>query len=106
MSESVNENLLSYPTVTLMKDGRVYVSYYLNGARKRIFSGIKLGIPIEPNKEHADRRLESAQKLAYRIYLSFHSNKETNTSLYSDFIVTHCASGDTQTLLSKSSLNI
>lgn len=84
MSESVDKNLLSYPTVTLMKDGRVYVSYYMNGARKRIFSGIKLGIPIEPNKEHTDRRLESAQKLAYRIYLSFHSDKETNTSIYSE----------------------
>jgi integrase len=84
MSESVKPNTTSYPTVTLMKDQRVYVSYYLNGERKRIFSGIKLGIPIEPNKEHPDKRLESAQKLAYQVYLSFNSNRDEITSCNPD----------------------
>lgn len=60
--------------VTQLKSGEVYVSLYLNGKRRRIYSGLRYGIDLSPNEYPKEKRVEICKLLAYEI------EKRTRTS--------------------------
>ena len=58
---------MKYPKVTQLKSGEVYVSFNLNGKRKRVFSGKKYGINLMPNEYPVEKRVEVGNLLAYEL---------------------------------------
>jgi len=59
---------LNYPKICVQKDGKVYIHFYLNDKRYRLFNGRRLGINIDPNSYPAQSRLEQAKLLSAEVY--------------------------------------
>ena len=59
---------LNYPKICEQKDGLVYVYFYLNNKRYRLFNGKRIGVNINPNSYPADLRLEQAKLLCAEVY--------------------------------------
>lgn len=68
---------MKYPKVTQLKSGEVYVSFHLNGKRKRVFSGKKYGINLMPNEYPVEKRVEVGNLLAYEL-----NNKLKTSSIH------------------------
>jgi len=68
---------MKYPKVTQLKSGEVYVSFNLNGKRKRVFSGKKYGINLMPNEYPVEKRVEVGNLLAYEL-----NNKLKTSSIH------------------------
>lgn len=66
---------MKYPKVTQLKSGEVYISFNLNGKRKRVYSGKKYGINLMPNEYPVEKRVEVGNLLAYEL------NNKLKTSL-------------------------
>ena len=59
---------LNYPKICVQRDGKVYIHFYLNDKRYRLFNGRRLGINIDPNSYPAQSRLEQAKLLSAEVY--------------------------------------
>lgn len=83
---------LIYPKVCFDSRNRVFVSFYLENKRHRLYSGKQIGIDIKPNSYPLNQRKEIGRLLAAEIYkyLSKEDNLMSNqsgvrVSLNSDF---------------------
>lgn len=79
--------------VTQLKSGEVYVSLYLNGKRRRIYSGLRYSIDLSPNEHPKEKRVEVCKLLAYeiekRLRVSSLESSFSNTSYVSKREHTH-----------------
>lgn len=58
---------LKIPKVTQLKNGKVYLTVYVNNKRLRLYSGSSFGIDINPNQYEPDKRIEIANLLSFQI---------------------------------------
>ena len=61
-------NTISYPKVGQTKDQKVFVSFYLNNQRYRLYNGQRIGSLLEPNSFPEDQRIYQGNILAAEIY--------------------------------------
>jgi len=61
-------NTISYPKVGQTKDQKVFVSFYLNNKRYRLYNGKRIGSLLEPNSFPEDQRIYQGNILAAEIY--------------------------------------
>ena len=66
--------ILNYPKVCVCKDKTVYVYFYLNDKRYRLYNGNKIGKKIFPNSYPINQRRGIAEQLAQEIYLHLINN--------------------------------
>ena len=66
--------ILKYPKVCVCKDKTVYVYFYLNNKRYRLYNGNKIGKKIFPNSYPINQRRGIAEQLAQEIYLHLINN--------------------------------
>ena len=59
---------VNYPKICVCKDKRVYVFFYINSKRYRLFNGKRIGIDIDPNSYPDNLRYDKAQLLAAEVY--------------------------------------
>jgi len=59
---------VNYPKICVCKDKSVYVFFYLNNIRYRLFNGKRIGIEIDPNSYPANLRYNKAQLLCAEVY--------------------------------------
>jgi len=59
---------ISYPKVGQTKDLKVFVSFYLNNQRYRLYNGKRIGSLLEPNSFPEDQRIYQGNILAAEIY--------------------------------------
>jgi integrase len=59
---------VNYPKICVCKDKRVYVFFYINSKRYRLFNGRRVGIDIDPNSYPVNLRYDKAQLLAAEVY--------------------------------------
>ena len=60
--------LNNYPTVTLDSKKKVFVSFYINNKRYRLYNSNRIGGDFNPNSFPDDKRIEMGNVLAYKIY--------------------------------------
>ena len=61
-------NTMNYPKVGTTDDQKVFVSFYLNNKRYRLFNGKRIGLNLEPNSFPVHLRISQAQLLAAEVY--------------------------------------
>jgi hypothetical protein len=63
---------INYPKICVCKDKRMYVFFYINNKRYRLFNGKRIGLELDPNSYPIDIRYDKAQLLAAEVtkYLS------------------------------------
>ena len=61
-------NTISYPKVGQTRDQKVFVSFYLNNQRYRLYNGKRIGSLLEPNSFPEDQRIYQGNILAAEIY--------------------------------------
>jgi len=66
--------ILKYPKVCVCKDKTVYVYFYLNNKRYRLYNGNKIGKKIFPNSFPESQRKGIGEQLAQEIYLYLINN--------------------------------
>ena len=66
--------ILKYPKVCVCKDKTVYVYFYLNNKRYRLYNGNKIGKKIFPNSFPEAQRKGIGEQLAQEIYLYLINN--------------------------------
>ena len=59
---------INYPKICVCRDKRVYVFFYINSKRYRLFNGKRIGIDIDPNSYPDNLRYDKAQLLAAEVY--------------------------------------
>ena len=59
---------MNYPKVGTTDDQKVFVFFYLNNKRYRLFNGKRIGLNLEPNSFPAHLRITQAQLLAAEVY--------------------------------------
>ena len=59
---------VKYPKVKFDSKQRIYVSFYLNNKRYRVFNGKKINVEIYPNSFPIEKRLEMGKLLAAEVY--------------------------------------
>jgi integrase len=59
---------LNYPKIGTTDDQKVFVSFYLNKKRYRLFNGKRIGQNIDPNSFPSHLRIPQAQLLAAEVY--------------------------------------
>ena len=59
---------LNYPKVHIDQKQQVYVSFYLNNKRYRLFNGKRIGSETNPNSYHIDSRFDIGNVLAAEVY--------------------------------------
>ena len=59
---------VNYPKICVCKDKRVYVFFYINSKRYRLFNGKRIGLQLDPNSYPVDIRYDKAQLLAAEVY--------------------------------------
>ena len=79
---------VKYPKVKFDSKQRIYVTFYLNNKRYRLFNGKKINCEIYPNSFPIEKRLEMGSLLAAEVYkfitsgLSFNSLIIKNSNQY------------------------
>ena len=79
---------VKYPKVKFDSKQRIYVTFYLNNKRYRLFNGKKINCEIYPNSFPIEKRLEMGSLLAAEVYkfitsgLSFNSLIIENSNQY------------------------
>ena len=79
---------VKYPKVKFDSKQRIYVTFYLNNKRYRLFNGKKINCEIYPNSFPVEKRLEMGSLLAAEVYkfitsgLSFNSLIIENSNQY------------------------
>ena len=66
--KSVSKMNVKYPKIKSDKKQRVYVVFYQNGKRYRLFNGSKINSNIYPNSYPIGKRYEIASLLAAEVY--------------------------------------
>ena len=61
-------NIINFPKVGTTTDQKVFVSFYLNNKRLRLFNGNRIGINLEPNSFPLNQRIPQAKLLAAEVY--------------------------------------
>lgn len=61
-------NTMNYPKVGITNEQKVFVSFYLNNKRYRLFNGKRIGLNLEPNSFPTHLRIAQAQLLAAEVY--------------------------------------
>lgn len=82
-------NTLNYPKVGTTDDQKVFVSFYLNNKRYRLFNGKRIGLNLEPNSFPAHLRIPQAQLLAAEVYKHI-----TSGGVFKEYRTESLASGD------------
>ena len=59
---------VNYPKICVCKDKRVYVFFYINSKRYRLFNGKRIGLQLDPNSYPVHIRYDKAQLLAAEVY--------------------------------------
>ena len=59
---------MNYPKVGTTNDQKVFVSFYLNNKRFRLFNGHRISLNLEPNSFPLNQRISQAQLLAAEVY--------------------------------------
>ena len=80
-------SIINYPKVALDPNQKVFVSFYINGKRYRLYNGSRAGIDLNPNSFPESKRIEIGKVLAYKIYEKINSGG-TLTAFKSMDIVT------------------
>ena len=79
-------SLNNYPTVTLDSKKKVFVSFYINNKRYRLYNSKRIGGDFNPNSFPEEKRIEMGNILAYKIY--DHINRGGNlTAFKSDDLI-------------------
>ena len=60
--------MINLPNVCQTKSNQVYVTFYIQEKRFRLYNGDKFNIPISPNSFPVSRRFQMGQLLAAEIY--------------------------------------
>jgi len=60
--------MVNYPKVKIQKNQRVYVQFYINKKRYRLYNGSKFNIEISPNTHPINSRVEAGHILAEKIF--------------------------------------
>ena len=58
----------NYPKICKTKDQKVFISFYINQKRYRIYNGKRININIDPNSYPLDKRVKIAKLLSAEIY--------------------------------------
>ena len=82
-------NTLNYPKIGTTDDQKVFVSFYLNNKRYRLFNGKRIGLNFEPNSFPAHLRIPQAQLLAAEVYKHI-----TSGGVFKEYRTESLASGD------------
>ena len=61
-------SIINYPKVALDPNQKVFVSFYIQGKRIRLYNGKRAGIDLNPNSFPPSKRVEMANILAYKIF--------------------------------------
>ena len=80
-------SIINYPKVALDPNQKVFVSFYINGKRYRLYNGSRAGIDLNPNSFPESKRVEIGKVLAYKIYEKINSGG-TLTAFKSKDIIT------------------
>ena len=59
---------INYPKICVCKDKSVYVFFYINNNRYRLFNGKRIGVELDPNSFPNEARYEKAQLLCAEVY--------------------------------------
>ena len=59
---------INYPTVKTDKNNRVYINFYIENNRYRLYNGNRIGVTLNPNKFPKEKRTAMANLLAAQIY--------------------------------------
>ena len=59
---------VNYPKICVCKDKRVYMLFYINSKRYRLFNVRRIGIDINPNSYPDNVRYDKAQFLAAEVF--------------------------------------
>ena len=59
---------INYPTVQVDSKDKVFVSFYINHQRYRLYNSNRIGGDFNPNSFPDDKRIEMGNVLAYKIY--------------------------------------
>ncbi len=59
---------INYPKVKSSNDLRVFVEFYQNKKRYRLFNGKRINVEIHPNSHPINRRIEIGNQLASEVY--------------------------------------
>ena len=71
---------INYPTVQVDSKNKVFVSFYINNKRYRLYNSNRIGGDFNPNSFPDDKRIEMGNVLAYKIYE--HINKGGNLTAF------------------------
>ena len=76
--QMLNKNTLKYPKIKFDSEKRVYVTFYLNNKRYRLFNGQKINCDLYPNSYPIQQRLEMGNLLAAEAYKFINSGLTFN----------------------------
>ena len=74
----LNKNTVKYPKIKFDSEKRVYVTFYLNNKRYRLFNGQKINCDLYPNSYPIQQRLEMGNLLAAEAYKFINSGLTFN----------------------------
>ena len=61
-------NLISYPKIGLTNDHKVFISFYINDKKIRLYNGKRINSKLNPNDYPENQRLQQANILAAEVY--------------------------------------
>ena len=59
---------LAYPKISFDKDSKVFVTFYVNNKRYRLYNGDRIGIKLKPNTYPVEERYQMGKLLASEVY--------------------------------------
>ena len=59
---------LAYPNISFDKDSKVFVTFYVNNKRYRLYNGDRIGIKLKPNTYPVEERYQMGKLLASEVY--------------------------------------
>ena len=61
-------NLINYPKIGLTNDHKVFISFYINDKKIRLYNGKRINSKLNPNDYPETQRLQQANILAAEVY--------------------------------------
>ena len=59
---------LAYPKISFDKDSKVFVTFYIDKKRYRLYNGDRIGIKLKPNTYPVEERYQMGKLLASEVY--------------------------------------
>ena len=78
--KSLSKMTIKYPKVCVASNQKVFISFYLNDKRYRLYNGKRIGIELNPNTYPSEQRLSYANVLASKVYE--HLNRGGNLTMF------------------------